>query len=81
MSIGWVHFTSAVVHALNNRDHVVCVLMGRFAKILGLQIDRRHPIIETVHPMMWTPTSGAMCFTRVNNLLQEAGREPIDFTV
>ena len=80
---GWLDFTMGLVKAMNQREFVVCVLMGRIAKCFRPLISPHHKIIKTLHPVMWSPVSGSglKCFAVVNEAPQTRGREPVDWTI
>ena len=75
---GWEIFTDAVIQQLNNeREHLVFILWGEYARQKGAFIDRtRHYVIEGVHP---SPLSakhgffGSRPFSRTNEYLHSNG--------
>lgn len=81
---GWERFTDAVTERVNaKRSRVVFLLLGSHAQQKGAAVDaHRHALIEAPHP---SPLSarrgffGSRIFSRTNALLEEAGREPIDW--
>ena len=81
---GWENFTDAVIAAVNAKpERVVFILWGASARRKAPLIDRsRHSIIESPHP---SPLSahrgflGSKPFSRANQLLVDAGREPIEW--
>lgn len=83
---GWETFTDEVIHAVNAKDEcVVFVLWGAAARKKRTLIDRdRHAIIESPHP---SPLSahkgffGTKPFSRANDALVAAGRDPVDWTL
>ena len=83
---GWEQFTDAVIRAVNaKRTRVVFVLWGSYAQKKTELIDTdRHAIVAAPHP---SPLSakrgffGSHCFSRINALLEEGGRKPIDWSL
>ena len=80
VSIGWRNFTYSVAAFLAQRD-VIAILWGNGARELADLFDKK---IESVHP---SPLSarrgffGSKPFSRANELLKSAGREPIDWQI
>lgn len=83
---GWERFTDEVIRVVNDRaDHTVFMLWGSSARRKSSLIDiTRHTIIESPHP---SPLSahrgffGSKPFSRANEALRAAGREPVDWTL
>ncbi len=83
---GWETFTDEVIRAVNAKpQRVVFVLWGSSARRKREFIDTsRHSIVESPHP---SPLSahrgffGSRPFSRTNSLLEEAGLEPIDWSL
>lgn len=83
---GWETFTDQVIRAVNDKsDTVVFVLWGSYARQKKKLIDTgRHVVIESPHP---SPLSahrgffGSRPFSRANEALREAGREPVDWAL
>ncbi len=81
---GWETFTDQVIRTVDARpERVVFILWGASARKKGALIDdKRHTIIESAHP---SPLSahrgflGSRPFSRANDALVEAGREPVDW--
>ena len=81
---GWEAFTDRVIEVVNDKpERVVFVLWGSHARRKRAIIDtNRHAIVESPHP---SPLSahrgffGSAPFSRTNELLVEAGRDPIDW--
>jgi uracil-DNA glycosylase len=81
---GWERFTDKVIERINDeRDRVVFVLWGAHARRKEPLIHvGRHAVVAASHP---SPLSarrgffGSRPFSRVNSLLQEAGRPLVDW--
>lgn len=81
---GWEEFTDAAIKALNEeREHLVFILWGGYARRKGAIIDRsKHLVLESAHP---SPLSayhgffGNKHFSRTNDYLIEHGETPIDW--
>lgn len=81
---GWEEFTDAAIKALNEeREHLVFILWGGYARRKGAIIDRsKHLVLESAHP---SPLSayhgffGNKHFSRTNEYLIEHGKTPIDW--
>ncbi|KGN96345.1 uracil-DNA glycosylase [Porphyromonas crevioricanis] len=79
---GWETFTDAAIEALaKQREHVVFMLWGSYARRKAAMIDRsRHLVLEAPHP---SPLSahrgffGCKHFSQANAYLQNHGFEPI----
>ena len=83
---GWETFTDEVLRAVNaKQERVVFILWGASARKKKALVDRsRHVIIESPHPSPLSASSGffgSRPFSRANEALIEAGREPIDWRV
>ena len=81
---GWEEFTDAAICAVNDKSEtVVFVLWGSPAKKKKKLIDMtRHVIIESAHPSPLSASRGffgSSPFSRINQALRGAGREPIDW--
>ncbi|MCP3989714.1 MAG: uracil-DNA glycosylase [Actinomycetia bacterium] len=83
---GWETFTDEVIRAVNDKpETIVFLLWGSYARQKKKLIDlERHIIIESPHP---SPLSahrgffGSRPFSRANEALVAAGREPIDWAL
>jgi uracil-DNA glycosylase len=83
---GWERFTDAVIDCVSAAcDPVVFILLGSYAQKKGERIDPvRHAVLRAPHP---SPLSarrgffGSRIFSRVNTLLDEAGRGTIDWRI
>jgi len=81
---GWEQFTDAAVKALSdNREHLVFMLWGKYARQKGSQIDRlRHLVLESAHPSPYSAASGFFGnghFVKANEYLRAHGQTPIDW--
>lgn len=82
---GWEEFTDAAIRALNaDRDHLVFILWGGYARSKAKLIDRsRHLILESVHPSPLSANRGGWFgnhhFSRANAYLAEHGEQPIQW--
>jgi uracil-DNA glycosylase len=81
---GWEEFTDAVIKVLSEeREHLVFILWGNYAKAKGAHIDRsKHLVIESAHPSPFSAANGffgSKPFTRANTYLLENGETPIDW--
>lgn len=80
---GWETFTDAVIQALsNNKEEVVFLLWGGFAKKKGAKIDKaKHLVLETGHPSPLSANRGLWFanhhFSQTNNYLLSRGKEAI----
>lgn len=81
---GWERFTDRVIETVNReREGVVFLLWGNYAKKKGRHIDRnRHLVLEGPHP---SPLSayrgffGCRHFSQTNDWLREQGQQPINW--
>lgn len=81
---GWETFTDAAICALSaDRDHLVFILWGSYARGKAQLIDRtRHLILESAHPSPLSAYRGFFGnhqFSRCNQYLQQNGMQPIDW--
>ena len=82
---GWEEFTDAAIRALSDqREHLVFMLWGNYAKQKGLVIDRtKHLVIESAHPSPFSAHSGffgSKPFSKTNAYLREHGLSVIDWS-
>lgn len=81
---GWEEFTEAVIQKLSDqREHLVFILWGNYARTKGAHIDRnKHLILESAHP---SPLSaykgffGSKPFTKANTYLKHHRLREIDW--
>lgn len=81
---GWEEFTDAVIrHLSEEREHLVFILWGNYAKAKGAHIDRtKHLVIESPHPSPFSAFSGffgSKPFSRTNEYLKGYNKTPIDW--
>jgi uracil-DNA glycosylase len=81
---GWETFTDRVIQVVNEKsDPVVFILWGNSARRKRSLIDTsRHTIIESAHPSPLSARNGffgSKPFSRANEALVAAGREPIEW--
>ena len=81
---GWEEFTDAVIHTLSEeREHLVFILWGNYAKAKGAHIDRKkHLVIESPHPSPFAAHGGffgSKPFSKTNEYLTAHEQEPIDW--
>lgn len=85
---GWETFTDVIIKKINSDlSGVVFLLCGRPAQSKKILINQdKHFIIETSHfsPLAATktdkPAIGSKCFSRINNILIEQHKIPIDWS-
>lgn len=73
---GWEEFTDAVIRKLSKeKEHLVFMLWGNYAKNKGLMIDRsKHLVLEAAHPSPFSVYNGFFgCkhFSKANEYLKE----------
>ncbi len=81
---GWEQFTDAAIKALSEeREHLVFILWGNYAKAKGAHIDRtKHLVLESAHPSPFSAASGffgSKPFSKANAYLIEHEQQPIDW--
>jgi uracil-DNA glycosylase len=81
---GWEQFTDAVIKKLNDeREHLVFILWGNYAKAKGAHIDRsKHLVIESAHPSPLSAYSGffgSKPFSKANAYLEAHGEKGIEW--
>jgi uracil-DNA glycosylase len=80
---GWEFFTDAVIQKISNeKENVVFLLWGGFAKKKGVKIDRtKHHVLETGHPSLLSANRGFWFgnkhFSKTNAFLKSKNRIPI----
>jgi uracil-DNA glycosylase len=82
---GWQLFTDAVIKRLSDeKEHLVFMLWGNFAKQKGIYIDKtKHLVLTGVHPSPLAGTEFPKCthFSEANKYLEQHGIAPIDWRV
>jgi uracil-DNA glycosylase len=83
---GWETFTDEVIRAVDAKpERVVFILWGASARRKKALVDRsRHVVIESAHPSPLSAHNGffgSRPFSRTNEALVAAGREPIDWRI
>ena len=83
---GWETFTDAVIRKVSEKqDPVVFVLWGAYAQKKEKLIDTgRHYVVKSAHPSPLSARNGffgSRPFSRANEALIAAGREPVDWTI
>lgn len=81
---GWEQFTDAAIKKLNEeREHLVFMLWGNYAKQKGAHIDRaKHCVIESPHPSPFSANNGffgSKPFSKANTYLEKRGQKPIEW--
>lgn len=80
---GWEKFTDAAIEALSQeREHLVFILWGNYAKQKGAFIDRsKHLVIESAHPSPFSAAKffGSKPFSKANRYLEAHNEAPIDW--
>jgi uracil-DNA glycosylase len=81
---GWEQFTDAVINALSDeREHLVFILWGNYAKQKGAHIDRtKHLVIESPHPSPFSAYNGffgSKPFSKANEYLRQHVEVSIDW--
>jgi uracil-DNA glycosylase len=82
---GWETFTDAAIAALNrDREGLVFLLWGGYAKKKGKKIDReKHLVLETGHPSPLSANRGYWFgnkhFSKTNDYLEARGSAPIQW--
>jgi uracil-DNA glycosylase len=81
---GWELFTDAAIRALSEeREHLVFMLWGNYAKAKGAHIDRsKHLVLEAPHPSPFSAASGFFgCkhFSKANEYLIAHNETAIDW--
>ncbi len=79
--LGWETFTDAIIDRLSReREHLVFILWGSYARRKGAMIDRRrHLVLEAAHPSPLSATKFMGCrhFSQTNAYLAQHGYTPI----
>lgn len=83
---GWETFTDEVIEVVNAKaERVVFILWGGSARRKRALVDTgRHTVIESPHPSPLSASGGffgSRPFSRANEALVAAGREPVDWAI
>jgi len=83
-NIGWEEFTDFIIQKISDeRENVVFMLWGNYAKKKGSIIDRtKHLVLEASHPSplgAYRGFNGCKHFSQVNEYLEENGRKKINW--
>jgi len=83
---GWEEFTDSVIQKISDeKENVVFLLWGNYAKQKGAKIDRdKHLILESPHPSPFSAHSGFFGnkhFSKTNEYLKSKGRKEIDWVL
>ncbi|QGJ69044.1 Uracil-DNA glycosylase [Planctomycetales bacterium 10988] len=83
---GWESFTDAIIRVVNEKpSRVVFLLWGGYARKKAPLIDTtRHRILESAHPSPLSAKNGffgSRPFSYTNQLLEEVGKEPINWEI
>jgi uracil-DNA glycosylase len=81
---GWEQFTDAAIKRLNDeREGIVFILWGNYAKQKGAHIDRtKHFVIESPHPSPFSAHNGffgSKPFSKTNEYLKKRGKPMIEW--
>ncbi|MGB6298604.1 MAG: uracil-DNA glycosylase [Rivularia sp. (in: cyanobacteria)] len=80
---GWETFTDAVINKVNEKESVIFVLWGGYAKKKLKLIDtNRHTVIQSAHPSPLSARNGffgSKPFSKINSALQQTGKPEINF--
>ena len=81
---GWERFTDRVISTVNDKtERVVFLLWGAPSRKKKSLVDTsKHTVIESAHPSPLSAHNGffgSRPFSRTNDALRQAGREPIDW--
>lgn len=81
---GWADFTDAVIRKISDeKKDVVFLLWGKFAQEKQSLIDEtKHHVLKAAHPSPFSADKGFFgCkhFSKTNQLLMQAGQQPIDW--
>lgn len=82
--MGWEKFTDSAIRALSDeREHLVFILWGRYAREKGAHIDRtKHLVIESAHPSPFSVFHGffgSKPFSKTNKYLRDNNLGEIDW--
>lgn len=82
-NIGWEIFTDEIIKKISQRsDKVIFVLWGSYARSKKELIDKKHYIIESVHPSPLSASRGffgSKPFSKINSILSSQNKTPINW--
>lgn len=83
---GWETFTDEIIKQLsNNTSGLIFLLWGKYAQNKAAIVDSsKHHILKAAHPSPFSAYNGFMGskhFSKTNELLQQQGKQPIDWQV
>lgn len=82
-NLGWEIFTDEIIKKISHReDKIIFVLWGNYAKSKKALIDKKHYIIESVHPSPLSANRGffgSKPFSKINNLLEKENKKIINW--
>jgi uracil-DNA glycosylase len=83
---GWENFTDEVIRQLSARHSgLIFILWGSYAQAKETMIDTsKHFVLKAVHPSplsVYRGFFGCRHFSKTNELLSKAGKEPIDWNL
>ncbi|MCJ0743091.1 uracil-DNA glycosylase [Pedobacter montanisoli] len=83
---GWEQFTDQVIRVLSaKKTGLVFILWGNYAKQKEVLIDKsKHFIIKSAHPSPFSAYSGffgSKPFSKTNQILEQEGKQPINWQV
>ena len=82
---GWEQFTDRIVELLSHeKEHLVFLLWGAYAKKKGLIVDRnKHLVLESAHPSPFSVQKffGCKHFSASNQYLEQHGLRPINWQI
>ena len=82
--LGWEQFTDFIIKEISDKkENVVFVLWGAFSqKKAGLMDASKHFVIQSAHPSPFSVHKGffgSRPFSKINQFLEEKGKEPINW--
>lgn len=83
---GWEQFTNAVIRLLSDeKEGLIFILWGRYAQAKEAIIDTgKHFVLKAAHPSPLSAYNGfygCRHFSKVNEILTNTGRKPVDWRI